>query len=53
MNRSCINREEKGGHYAYRERFGDGINICWNIKTMVWLEEQNILEVDEQHVSML
>lgn len=53
MNRSCIQRKERGSHYAYGERFGDGINICGIIKAMVWLEEQNILEVDEQHVSML
>lgn len=40
MNRNWINREERGDHCAYGERFGNGINVCGIVKRLVWLEEK-------------
>ena len=32
MNKNCINREQRGSHYAYGEGFGDGIKYLLDHK---------------------
>lgn len=37
VNRTWITREERGDCGGYGERFGNGINVCGTVKTLVWL----------------